>query len=302
MRVLVTGAHGFIGHYACAALRARGHEVIACDRKPQDDRSFKDDRIAKLDATSSIHADLADVVQVERAFAASRPDVVCHLAGQYSIDLRGVETIDRYVDANIRSMLYVLDACKRHSIPRLVYASSMAAAPSSPGIYGASLRFREHAAAAFERSGLQTLGLRFGAVYGPMLRRDTDIFRALEQGLTRSKVRLSKGFSEPKEFVEVREAAHAVALACELTPTADDPAVLPVVARDHRRDLGELLELAGAELGITPTMPHGYQRKAKGPPPSEGLALYGSLGYVPMSKLEDGVKDLAQWAAGEIFV
>ncbi|HEX3550214.1 MAG TPA: NAD-dependent epimerase/dehydratase family protein, partial [Candidatus Elarobacter sp.] len=94
MRVLVTGAHGFVGPYLIAALRARGHDVVETDRTARDD---------------ALPVDVTDALAVRAAFDIARPDAVAHLAAQASVpdSLRDPE---RTLDVNVRGTLHVLRA------------------------------------------------------------------------------------------------------------------------------------------------------------------------------------------------
>src|SRR5258708_6691603 len=125
-KVLVTGAAGFIGFHLCRRLLVDGNEIVGLDNLNQYyDPSLKEARLAELApfAQFSFHPmELADTTGIERLFEAEEPPLVVNLAAQagvrYSIENPGV-----YVQSNVVGFLNVLEACRRHSVKHLVFAS-----------------------------------------------------------------------------------------------------------------------------------------------------------------------------------
>jgi GDP-4-dehydro-6-deoxy-D-mannose reductase len=113
VRVLVTGAHGFVGRHLIPALRARGHEVIEADRAVR--------------AEGDLPLDVTDALAVRAAFDLARPDAVAHLAAQASVD-DGVRDPDATFAVNAGGTLHVLDAARAVADeglhPRVLIASS----------------------------------------------------------------------------------------------------------------------------------------------------------------------------------
>ena len=179
MRVLVTGAAGFIGSHLVDRLVADGHRVAGLDdlstgslKNLADARKHKGLSFHRFDITSD---DLREVV------ARDRPDVVCHLAAQ--MDVRK-SVLDPLHDTrtNVLGTVNLLDACVRAEVPRVLFASSggtvygdpatlpvterAGLAPASP--YGAAKVAGETYLEAYRRlHGLQGAVLRLGNVYGP---------------------------------------------------------------------------------------------------------------------------------------
>ena len=125
MRVLVTGAAGFIGYHTAARLLDRGHEVIGFDNlNSYYDVSLKEARLARLKAREGfrfLKADLGDRTVVEAAFAEERPARVIHLAAQAGVRY----SLDRphaYINSNLTGFLHVLEGCRHHGVEHLVYA------------------------------------------------------------------------------------------------------------------------------------------------------------------------------------
>jgi len=122
VRVLITGAHGFVGRHLTAALRARGHDVVPADRTVHDD--------------GGVAVDVTDPLAVRAAFDLARPDAVAHLAAQASVPA-SLRDPDETFAVNARGTLHVLDAARAAAEdglrPRVLVASSA-------DVYGAQPR------------------------------------------------------------------------------------------------------------------------------------------------------------------
>ena len=145
MRVLVTGAAGFIGFHVSRALLARGDEVIGID----DLNDYYDVRLkeARLEAVREdgrfafVRGDIVDPSTVEEAFAYT-PHRVVHLAAQVGVR-NSIKAPRAYVASNVTGFLNILECCRHREVEHLVYASSSS-------VYGANtaMPFSTHQAAA----------------------------------------------------------------------------------------------------------------------------------------------------------
>jgi UDP-glucuronate 4-epimerase len=190
MRVLVTGAAGFIGYHTAKALLDRGDEVIGLDNlNSYYDVKLKEARLGQLEGRSGFafrRLDLADRGGVERLFAETRPQRVIHLGAQAGVRY-GMENPHAYIDSNIVGTLHVLEGCRLNGIEHLVFASSSSVYGANTrmpfsvhqnvdhplSIYAASKKANElmaHTYAHLYR--LPVTGLRFFTVYGPWGRPD----------------------------------------------------------------------------------------------------------------------------------
>ncbi len=194
MKVLVTGAAGFIGYHTAEKLLARGYEVLGVDNlDPYYDVALKRARLARLEGRSQfrfLQLDLADSAAVAALFAAEQFPRVVHLAAQAGVR-HSLKEPHAYVRSNITGTLNVLEGCRHHGAGHLVYAStssvyganthmpfSVHAEVGHPlSLYAASKRANElmaHNYSALFR--LPTTGLRFFTVYGPWGRPDMALF------------------------------------------------------------------------------------------------------------------------------
>jgi UDP-glucuronate 4-epimerase len=134
MKVLVTGAAGFIGSQVATHLLERGDEVVGLDNlNDYYDPTLKEARLAQLRARRGftfVKLDLADRAGMEALFAGSGCTRVVHLAAQAGVRY-SLENPHAYVDSNLVGFLHVLEGCRYNAIEHLVYASSSS-------VYGAN--------------------------------------------------------------------------------------------------------------------------------------------------------------------
>lgn len=194
MKILVTGAAGFIGSATAQRLLDRGDEVWGLDNlNAYYDVSLKEARLRRLQGHGSfrfVRADLADRSAMERLFAEGAFERVVHLGAQAGVR-HSLEQPHAYIESNIVGMLNVLEGCRHHGIAHLVYASSSSVygagtqmpysvhepASHPVSLYAATKRANELMAHSYSHLfGIPTTGLRFFTVYGPWGRPDMALF------------------------------------------------------------------------------------------------------------------------------
>jgi len=228
MRVLVTGAAGFIGYHTAKALLARGDEVIGLDNlNNYYDVRLKEARLGQLQSTPgfSFHKlDLADRAGVERLFGEARPQRVIHLAAQAGVRY-GMENPHAYVDANIVGTLHVLEGCRYHGVEHLVFASSSSvygANTTMPfsvhqnvdhplSIYAASKKANELMAHSYSHLyRLPVTGLRFFTVYGPWGRPDMALFKFTRSILAGEPIEIFNNGHHARDFTYIDDIVEGV--------------------------------------------------------------------------------------------
>jgi UDP-glucuronate 4-epimerase len=203
MKLLVTGAAGFIGAATAARLLERGDEVWGLDNlNDYYSVSLKRDRLAHLQPHRSfrfVQADLADRSTMQTLFASEKFDRVVHLGAQAGVR-HSLKEPNAYIESNIVGTLNVLEGCRHNGVAHLVYASSSSvygagtklpysvheAAAHPVSLYAATKRANELMAHSYSTLfNLPTTGLRFFTVYGPWGRPDMALFlfaRAILEG------------------------------------------------------------------------------------------------------------------------
>jgi UDP-glucuronate 4-epimerase len=194
MKVLVTGAAGFIGMHVVRRLVGRGDSVVGIDNlNAYYDPALKEARLAQLSGLPAFRfekLDIVDGVALDALFAREKFDRVVHLAAQAGVRY-SIDNPLAYGDSNLSGFLNVLEACRRHPVAHLVYASSSsvyggnARMPFSEAdsvdhpvsLYAATKKANELMAHTYSHLyGIPTTGLRFFTVYGPWGRPDMAYF------------------------------------------------------------------------------------------------------------------------------
>lgn len=194
MKILVTGAAGFIGSHASLRLLARGDTVVGIDNlNDYYDPQLKRDRLARLTPQAGFRfaqLDVADRAGMERLFAEEKFDRVIHLAAQAGVRY-SLQNPHAYVDSNLVGFMNILEGCRHNKVQHLVYASSssvyggntkMPFSERDPvdhpiSLYAATKKANELMAHTYSHLyGLPTTGLRFFTVYGPWGRPDMALF------------------------------------------------------------------------------------------------------------------------------
>ena len=194
MKILLTGAAGFIGMTTALRLLARGDEVVGLDNlNDYYSVQLKRDRLARLTPHPGfrfVQMDVADRPGMEALFARERFERVIHLAAQAGVRY-SLQNPHAYVDSNIVGFMNVLEGCRHGRVQHLVYASSSSVyggntqMPFSEhqsvdhpvSMYAATKKANELMAHTYSHLfGLPTTGLRFFTVYGPWGRPDMALF------------------------------------------------------------------------------------------------------------------------------
>lgn len=194
MKILVTGAAGFIGMYVCERLLARGDEVIGIDNlNDYYDVSLKKARLGRLESYPNfrfIRTDIADRDETAKIFEEERPARVVHLAAQAGVRY-SIKNPHAYADSNLVGFVNILEGCRHAKVEHLVYASSSSVyggnakipfaeednVDNPVSLYAATKKANELMARSYSHLyGIPATGLRFFTVYGPWGRPDMAYF------------------------------------------------------------------------------------------------------------------------------
>jgi len=240
MRVLVTGAAGFIGFHVAKRLLDRGDEVVGIDNlNGYYDPALKRARLAQLegrDGFSFIQRDVADREGMERLFGDNRFERVVHLAAQAGVRY-SLDNPHAYVDSNIVGFVNVLEGCRHGGVQHLVYASSSSvyganeSVPFSVGdtvdhpisLYAASKKANELMAHAYSHLfALPTTGLRFFTVYGPWGRPDMAYYKFTRDILAGQPIEIFNNGQHLRDFTYIDDIVEGVVRTLDHTATASD--------------------------------------------------------------------------------
>jgi UDP-glucuronate 4-epimerase len=238
MKVLVTGAAGFIGMHVAQRLLARGDTVVGLDNlNDYYDVNLKLARLKQLeDSRFVLHKiDVADGPAVDRLFAAEKFDRVVHLAAQAGVRY-SLSHPHEYVRSNITGVLNILEACRHHPVQHLVYASSSSVYGGNTrlpfkesdnvdhpvSLYAASKKSNELFAHTYSHLfNIPSTGLRFFTVYGPWGRPDMALFLFTRAILTGEPVNVFNHGKMQRDFTYIDDIVEGVVRTLDRAPQSD---------------------------------------------------------------------------------
>ena len=239
MKLLVTGAAGFIGFHTSRLLLERGDEVVGLDNlNPYYDPALKRARLDILKGYPRFRfakADLADHEAMDGLFRAERFERVVHLAAQAGVRY-SLENPHAYVQSNIVGFLEVIEGCRHTQVEHLVYASTSSVYGANTQmpfterqgvdhpltLYAATKRSNELMAHSYSSLyGLPTTGLRFFTVYGPWGRPDMALFRFTKNILAGLPIDVFNAGHHKRDFTYVDDIVKGVLAAVDHVATPD---------------------------------------------------------------------------------
>jgi UDP-glucuronate 4-epimerase len=335
MRVLITGAAGFIGSTLAHRLLDRGDEVLGYDNlNDYYDVRLKQARLDRLTPRagfSFVKASLEDREALDAAFDAFKPQRVVNLAAQAGVRY-SLENPRAYIDANIVGFLNVLEACRHKGVEHLVYASSSSVYGSNRklpfavedsvdhpvSLYAASKKANELMAHTYSHLfRLPTTGLRFFTVYGPWGRPDMALFLFTKKILAGEPIDVFNFGKHTRDFTYIDDIVEGVIRTLDRVPGPDagfDPlAPTPATSAAPYRvyNIGnhtpvqlsryiELIEEATGKTAIKNLLP--LQPGDVPDTEAEVSALMRDTGYAPETPVEVGVKRFVEWYRGHYGV
>jgi UDP-glucuronate 4-epimerase len=239
MRVLVTGAAGFIGFHVSKKLLSRGDTVIGLDNlNDYYDVGLKKARLAQIkqnDNFTFVKEDLQNRTEIEALFAHYSFDAVINLAAQAGVRY-SLENPQAYIDSNVVGFTNILESCRHHNIGHLVYASSSSvygmnsAMPFSIhdnvdhpiSLYAASKKANELMAHTYSHLfGIPTTGLRFFTVYGPWGRPDMALFLFTKAILAGEPIKVFNNGQMQRDFTYIDDIVEGVVRIMDKPATAN---------------------------------------------------------------------------------
>ena len=314
MKVLVTGAAGFIGMHCAERLAARGDEVIGLDNlSPYYSVELKQARLARLHRLKGVRVerlDLVDVAPLEQLLAATRPDWVLHLAAQPGVRY-SLENPGSYIQANLVGFANLLEACRRHPPAHLVYASSSSVYGANRklpwsesdnvdhplSLYAATKKSNELMAHVYSHLfGMPATGLRYFTVYGPWGRPDMSpvlFAQAIMQG---KPIQVFNHGHMQRDFTYVDDVVEGTLRVLGQPPSGTPPYALynignhrPVALLDYIAALETALGRK-ARMEFRPMQPGDVEATC-----AETERLASATGFSPSTPLEEGLAKFAAW-------
>ena len=328
MKILVTGAAGFIGFHTSRKLLERGDEVVGLDNfNDYYDVSLKEGRTKLLDAYENfemVRMDLADRPGIESLFADRKFDKVVNLAAQAGVRY-SIENPHAYIDSNIVGFVNILEGCRHNGVKHLTYASSSSvygANTTMPfsihqnvdhplALYGATKKANELFAHTYSNLyKLPTTGLRFFTVYGPYGRPDMALFLFTKNILEGKPIDVFNYGKHKRDFTYVDDIVEGVVRTMDHTAEPNeqwdaakpDPGTSKAPYRIY--NIGnqqpiELMDYIGAvEKALGKTAEKNLLPLQPGDVPdtwADTSDLATDIGYQPATPVEVGVKNFVEW-------
>ena len=317
MRILVTGAAGFIGSALCEQLMLSNHEVTAVDNfSDYYDVSLKRLRVKELLSPLSLEVlnlDICDQSKVEKIIASSNPEVVIHLAAQAGVRL-SVSESRKYVDSNLVGFSNVLISTIEKKVPKFLYASSSSVYgdkaeipysetesnlhPSS--FYGSTKLANELLVPTLvKNSATVARGLRFFTVYGPWGRPDMAYFRMIANAIVGTEFNFFGDGSIERDFTFINDAVRSVInLTLELEGRQTGFSDVVNLGGGRPLSMNYLLEIVGSLTGKKVSFERydtnlNDARKTM----SDPSYIQKLISSKPSTKLEDGISMTIHWAS-----
>tara|TARA_R110002051_G_scaffold275472_1_gene336451 strand:- start:1574 stop:2599 length:1026 start_codon:yes stop_codon:yes gene_type:complete len=334
MKVLVTGAAGFIGFHVAKKLLELGHEVVGLDNiNDYYSVQLKYDRLAELGIEPEeaktehklcdsktyeffkfVRLSLEDREHLPAFFQQEKFDVVCNLAAQAGVRY-SLENPEAYVDSNIVGFLNILECCRNYNIKHLVYASSSSVyglnkdVPFSTSanvdhpisLYAATKKSNELMAHTYSHLyGFYTTGLRFFTVYGPWGRPDMALFLFTDAIIKGEPIKVFNNGNLSRDFTYIDDITEGVVRILEKDPkkvNLSKPLYrIYNIGNNKSVQLNDFIDAIEGNLGIK------AKRELLPMQPGDVAQTWANVeeliedyGYSPATAIENGVGSFIKW-------
>ncbi|WP_372846864.1 NAD-dependent epimerase [Pontiella sp.] len=312
MKILVTGCAGFIGSHVAQALLDDGHEVVGLDNfNDYYPVNLKEARHARLEARegyTGVRGDLADFKLLTSIFEGHAFDRVCHLGAQAGVRY-SLQNPHAYEQSNLAGHLNILECCRHHGIPRLVYASSSSVYGGNKKIpfnendpvdhpvslYAATKKANELMSHSYSHLyGFQTIGLRFFTVYGPWGRPDMAYWLFTEAMLKGQPIKVFNHGDMKRDFTYIEDIVQGVKAA--LFAEGLDPYEVFNLGNNQPERLMDMIQYLGDALGVEPRMEMLPMQPGDVPVTFADIEkAKAKLGYQPSTNLKEGLSRFVEW-------
>lgn len=328
MKILVTGAAGFIGFHSSQYLLDRGDTVVGIDNmNDYYDPSLKEARLTKLKKYNnfSFHkVDIIDKDAIDNIFETESPDYVIHLAAQAGVRY-SIENPYAYIDSNIMGFMNILEACRHNPVKHLVFASSSSVYGANTlmpfsvnhnvdhplSLYAATKKSNELMAHTYSHLyQIPISGLRFFTVYGPWGRPDMALFIFTKKILNGDKIDVFNNGKHKRDFTYIDDIVEGVVRVTDNIASGDDdwdsdkpdpatskaPYRLYNIGSNSPVELMYFIELI--EKNLNKKADINYLPLQAGDVPAtyaDVNTLISNVDYSPSTSIETGIENFVNW-------
>ena len=332
MKILVTGAAGFIGAFLCKRLlETTKDNIIGVDNlNDYYDVSLKEARLKMLDNKNFkfIKGDISDKAFIDNLFKEYKFDIVVNLAAQAGVRY-SIDHPDVYIWSNIIGFYNILEACRYNPVKHLVYASSSSVyggntkVPFSTddkvdnpvSLYAATKKSNELLAHAYSKLyNIPTTGLRFFTVYGPMGRPDMAYFSFTNKLIKGETIEIFNYGNCKRDFTYVDDIVEGIIKVMNKAPIKKDgedglpipPYKVYNIGNNNPENLLDFVQILSEELVNAGVLPKDYDFEShkklvpmqKGDVPityADTSDLEKDFNYKPSTSLREGLRQFAKW-------
>ena len=321
MKILVTGAAGFIGMHVAARLLRNGCEVVGVDNlSDYYDIRLKEDRLKLLHQHPHFRFfkfDLADPLRVQSLFSAQRFDCIIHLAAQAGVRY-SLQNPQAYVHSNLVAFANILEGCRWYPVKHLVFASSSSVYGANTkmpfstqdnvdhpvSLYAATKKSNELMAHAYSHLfQIPVTGLRFFTVYGPWGRPDMAVFSFTQAILSGKPIDVFNDGKMRRDFTYIDDIVEGVLQVADKPPVSGEsyshsgaPYRIYNIGNNDPVELMNLIEVLEKSLGKKAI------RNFLPLQPGDVPATYADVddlmrdtGFRPCTPIEEGIERFVRW-------
>ena len=330
MKILVTGAAGFIGFHTCLKLVSQGHEVYGIDNiNDYYDPKLKFDRLnelgfseaetklfknevqsAKFISLRFSRIDLIDYESIDNLFKQEQFEVVCNLAAQAGVRY-SIENPKVYIDSNISGFLNILEGCRNHKVKHLVYASSSSVYGENKkvpfettdnvdypiSLYAATKKSNELMAHTYGHLyGLKTTGLRFFTVYGPWGRPDMAYYLFAESILNDKPIKVFNNGDMERDFTYIDDIVKGVTNIIEKNIDTRNHYKIYNIGNNKTESLQNFIATIEQAMGKKAIKEMYPMQQGDVPRTFADIdKLINDFGYRPSTLINDGLEKFINW-------
>ena len=314
--ILITGAAGFVGFHLAKRLLRAGRPIVGLDNlNAYYDPALKRARLAELETIGGFRlevADLSDYERVQALFAETAPTHVVHLAAQAGVRY-SIENPRSYIASNVDGFLSILEACRRHPVAHLIYASSSSVYGANDkvpfletdpverpvSLYAATKRANELMAQTYAHLyAIPASGLRFFTVYGPWGRPDMAYYHFTKKIFEGGEIEVFNEGRMRRDFTYVDDVVEAMIRLLESppAPAGAPPHAVYNIGNHEPVELNVFIDTIAAAVGKP-------ARKVYRPMQAGDVVqtyanvdkLADLVGFAPSTPLEVGIKHFIDW-------
>lgn len=330
MKILVTGAAGFIGFHLCKHFLEKGYIVLGLDNiNDYYDVNLKYSRLLELGierkkskewnvlvpseiykgSFSFVRMNLEDKEALSDLFKNEQFTMVCNLAAQAGVRY-SLENPNSYIDSNVVGFLNILECCRHNQIKHLLYASSSSVYGNSTNevfsiddrvdtpvsLYAATKKSNELMAYTYSHLyKLPTTGLRFFTVYGPWGRPDMAMFLFTEAILNDRPIKVFNNGNLSRDFTYIDDIINGIDILFDNIPGGDLPYMLANIGNGDPQSLMDFIFAIEECLGITAKKDFLPMQSGDVSRTSANIQNLKELGYKSTTGIREGVKKFLEW-------